>query len=291
MPEDTWHFVDFLVNLDRGTQAMLFTKMGILVGIGERWFAYLTLMAIVSCGVLAWWRDYDLGMTAERFRSLVIGIAITYSLLQFYDTPLPSNGMTFPQTIDEEALQIANEITGQTTQNLMNTLGLTYATLEEPDCGLSGCDVGGLLDYGTITLALLLGEAAAYCVMLFGHVGQGTAILVGPLFIPWLMVPKLAKLFWGWLTVLLTFAIYPIVAAAIFYQMGNALTVSFNYAGSQGTLTQVFSLPVIFAVMITLIYSIFKIPQFAYMLVHGVATSHGGEFVAGFVARALAAAA
>jgi len=282
MPANTWHFLDFLTALDRGSQAMLFANMGLMVQVGLRWFGYLAAMMIVACGIASAWRHYDWGMTADRFRSLAVGIAITYSLLQFYNTPIPSTGLTFPETINETALDFSKAITTQLAENLMSTLELTDASLETP----SLTDVNGLFDYGFLTGILLLAEAAAFGIIVFGHVGQGVALLVGPLFIPWMMIPKLSKIFWGWLTVFLTFAIYPIVAAAVLTMIGNAFTQQFNFAGNQGTLMQVLSLPVVFVICVALIYAIFKIPAMSHGLMSGVGHSDFGEFVAGFVLRA-----
>lgn len=282
MPTNTWHFLDFLTNLDRGTQGMLFANMGFTAQVGLRWLGYLSALMIVSCGLSGVWRHYEWDMMADRFKSLVVGLAIAYSLLQFYNTPIPSSGFTFPQTINETSLQYSQMITTNLAENLMSTLELTNASLETP----SVTDVPGLFDYGFLTGILLLAEAAAFGVMVFGHVGQGVALLVGPLFIPWIIIPKLSKIFWGWLTFFLTFAIYPIVAAAVLTMIGNAFTQQFSFAGHQGTLTQVLSLPVIFVICVSLIYAIIKIPAMAHGLMSGVGHSDFGEFIAGFVYRA-----
>jgi hypothetical protein len=101
-----------------------------------------------------------------------------------------------------------------------------------------------------------------------------------------MMIPKLSKIFWGWLSVFLTFAIYPIVAAAVLTMIGNAFTQQFNFAGNQGTLMQILSLPVVFVICVALIYAIFKIPAMSHGLMSGVGHSDFGEFVAGLVLRA-----
>lgn len=279
----TTHLVDFLVNLDRGTLQMVQTGGGFMQSVGLRWFAYLGAMMVVSCGVTAAWRHYDWGETAERFRSLVVGMAITYSLLQFYATPLPMTGLTFPQTINETGLTYANVITGHTAEQLMGTLEADYAS---QGAAAGNLGIQGWFDYGTVTLILLAAELLAFGVMVFGHVGQGVALVLGPLFIPWMMVPKLSKVFWGWLSMFLTFAIYPMVAASVMFMIGNAFTATLVYNGSSGLITQVLGLPVTLVLCGALAYAILKIPALAHGLMNGVAHSDFGEFVTGFVARA-----
>ena len=93
MPTNNWHFLDFLTALDRGTQGMLYANMGFMAQTGLRWMGYLSAMMIVSCGISGAWRHHDWHVVADRFKSLAIGLAIGYSLLQFYNTPIPSTGL------------------------------------------------------------------------------------------------------------------------------------------------------------------------------------------------------
>ena len=60
--------------------------------------------------------------------------------------------------------------------------------------------------------------------LLFGHdhsdrrlrrVGGGGHRILGPLFIPFLLVDKLSFLFWGWLRAFIGFSFYKVVAAAV----------------------------------------------------------------------------
>ena len=42
-------------------------------------------------------------------------------------------------------------------------------------------------------------EASAFAVIAYGYVAAAVCVLIGPIFIPWFIVPKMDWLFWGWL--------------------------------------------------------------------------------------------
>jgi len=47
--------------------------------------------------------------------------------------------------------------------------------------------------------------------------------MLGPVFIPFFIVPKLEFLFWGWLKSLVQYAFYPVVANAYIFVFGQLL--------------------------------------------------------------------
>jgi type IV secretory pathway VirB6-like protein len=52
-------------------------------------------------------------------------------------------------------------------------------------------------------------------ILAFVFIGLGS--LLGPLFIPWLVVPKLSWLFWNWVQFMLQYSFYRVVASALTY--------------------------------------------------------------------------
>ena len=64
---------------------------------------------------------------------------------------------------------------------------------------------------GVLAIAIALGLAQ----VIWGYFGLALGLLLGPIFIPWLMVPQLSWLFWGWLKTVVMYSFYAAVAAAI----------------------------------------------------------------------------
>ena len=57
--------------------------------------------------------------------------------------------------------------------------------------------------------------------VMWSQIALAMALLLGPVFIPWIVVPQLAWLFWGWLRTVLIYSLYAAVAATIFRIMAE----------------------------------------------------------------------
>ena len=66
---------------------------------------------------------------------------------------------------------------------------------------------------------LVLGLVALFCLtyaqVIWAQVALAIVILLGPVFIPWLLFEPLAFLFWGWFRTLMVYTLYGVVAGAI----------------------------------------------------------------------------
>ena len=70
-----------------------------------------------------------------------------------------------------------------------------------------------------IVLVVLAGVVPAvvlFCSYLWAYVGFMVAIILGPLFIPWMLIPQLDWLFWSWVKSLVKLAVHLMVAATLF---------------------------------------------------------------------------
>ena len=92
--------------------------------------------------------------------------------------------------------------------------------------------LGFLLDLHTfvtlIALALLfivLPAVVGYCSFLWGYVSYILAIILGPLLVPWILIPQLSFLSWGWFRSLVGASIHMLVASVCFAVAVQLLTV------------------------------------------------------------------
>jgi len=74
-----------------------------------------------------------------------------------------------------------------------------------------------------VLVLIVLAQAAIYAVIAFGYIAQAVAVLLGPVFIPFFIVPQMEWMFWGWLKSFLQYSFYPVVANAYLYVFGNFL--------------------------------------------------------------------
>ena len=75
-----------------------------------------------------------------------------------------------------------------------------------------------------LMLGALTTEALALIVVAFGIVATAVCILLGPVFIPFFIVPQLDWLFRGWLKAFIQYSLYQVIAAAVLYIVSQFTT-------------------------------------------------------------------
>ena len=98
--------------------------------------------------------------------------------------------------------------------------------------------------------------------------------MLGPVFIPFFIVPKLEWLFWGWLKSLLQYAFYPVVANAYIFVFGQLLIhfVDSHPPPYDGATLAVLFLPLLF-LLIAFTWGVLLIPS----LVNSLFAGRSGE--------------
>ena len=121
--------------------------------------------------------------------------------------PAPG-GPFFSEAIPRTAFAMA-DLVGTTTQQQMLT------KLDQITNGISGMSsfsflhVRDFVTYLVITLLIALLELAMFIVIGFGYLALGAVLVIGPILIPFMIVPKLDFLFWSWLKALIKYSFYP----------------------------------------------------------------------------------
>jgi hypothetical protein len=259
---------------------LLNTNAGLFVGIGTRMYlAFATLM-------LSWFGlkmalgagEFYAGMQFSRFAGLVLMISFGFGMITYYSSPLPGIGIDFHHLITDQAQYLSTTIS----QNMMDTISSRISafmgTLESPGFTLT---ISTELVYWTIIILLSLAEAIAIIVVAFGMIATAVCVLVGPLFIPFFIVPQLDWLFWGWLKCFIQYAFYQVVAAAVVFIIGNVLTAFMNlYGGRPIPITEQASLVApLFIVIVASVYALIKVP----MLTSHIFSGNAGGSAAGML--------
>ena len=179
------------------------------------------------------------GINMAAVVRLVIGLSIPLGMLQFYTAPLPGAGRSVPELITGMGEWLQLMIVSDSGSAMLEQLALAGSGFREllggggPFGGMGSIgwsmltDLPAVLDAAfdlvvTITLMLLLaiGLVVVFAIgqaqVMWAQLALSIALLLGPVFIPWLLVPQLSFLFWGWLRTVLVYSLYGAVAAAIF---------------------------------------------------------------------------
>ena len=144
-------------------------------------------------------------------------ILVVGSLLTFYTSPLPGAGVGFSHLITDEAKYLSDRLESNSTTAAMVQLNQSLSKVEQPVPGWSRRSAICCSAFWYFFIQFLLGfeKLTLIGVLAVAYVALGVVVLVGPLFIPWLMFPGLEFLAWGWFKAYLQYCFYLVVAAAV----------------------------------------------------------------------------
>jgi len=209
----------------------------------------------------------------DKFASLLITIAFGYAMITYYNQPIPGLGISFYHLIVDQGLDLSNQLNHSLVQEVWDRLNSLYFGMEMPAIAIL-LNVMEVIRYTVVVVALLAAEAAIFAVIAFGYVATAIAVLVGPIFIPFFIVPQMEWLFWGWLKAFVQYAFYPVVANAYLFVFGNLLIhfVDSHPPPYDGATLLLLFFPLVL-LLIAFTYGILKIPS----LVNSLFTGRSGE--------------
>src|SRR5216683_439146 len=140
-------------------------------------------------------------------------ISFGYAMIAYYGSPIPGIGASFSNLITDQAMYLARIISGQSVQNAQQTLNTLWNSLEQPD---AWSIIANLL-YWTMLIFIGLAQFALLFVISFSMIASAVCGLVGPLFVPFFIVPTLEWIFWGWLKAFIQYSFMLVIANAFIF--------------------------------------------------------------------------
>jgi hypothetical protein len=225
------------------------------------WFGLRT--ALSASGEGGGFRPADLA-------GLILTIAFGHAMIVYYDRPLPAFGLSFKDLVVQQSLYLSNRIELASIEELQLRLYEVIYSMEWPYL----LDALSIARYSLIALALILAQTAILGVVSFGYVALAVIVLVGPIFIPFFIVPRLEWLFWGWFRAFLQYAFYQVVAQAFVFVFGNLLIhfLDQHPPPFDGARIAYLFVPLLF-LLLAFVYGMLKVPS----LVNGIFTGRSGE--------------
>lgn len=152
---------------------------------------------------------YDLPGVVQFF----VMFSLASFMLTHYNSPLPGTSSTVASVIPDTAdklTQIMNDIA------LSNTVGKfkkVLDNLEDPPSLI--VNTTAWITWAEVTIMLYTVEAFMFLVNILGYLALGVLTMLGPLTIPFFIVPRLSWIFWSWLSAVIEFAFWRVVSTAI----------------------------------------------------------------------------
>jgi len=206
------------------------------------------------------------GFHFAKFADLLLMISLGLGMLTYYSTPVPGTSYSFSDLITKEGLNLAAKIESDQTQEIATTITNVEQQLGQPPGSFNILED---LTYLLIVVILALMEAVAFSVIAYGYVAAAVCVLIGPIFIPWFIVPKMDWLFWGWLKAFIGFSFYQVIAAAFIYVFAKVLTGMFQTIGTINMSNALTILPALFLTLAVCIYGLYKIPELTSAVLSG----------------------
>ena len=220
----------------------------------------------------------------DNFASLLLTISFGFAMVNYYSAPIPGVGVSFHNLVTNEAQYLSSQIDQAQLQTIIQSVADFESRLDSPTWG----DILGTAIYVIVTILLAAAQAVALVVIAYGFIATAVCVLVGPIFVPFFIVPKMEWLFWGWFRCFIQYAFYQVIAAAVVFIIGNLMVGALRLppAGTLSTVQLIAWFPVLFITFLASIYALLKIPTLTNHIFSGTA---GGSSVALLEAPAAAA--
>ena len=206
------------------------------------------------------------GFNFAKFADLILVIAFGLGMLTYYSSPIPGTGYSFSDLITQEALHLSSTIESNQTQTIADAITKAEEQLGSPPGSFSFHEE---LTFMVVAIALAAMEACAFAVVAYGYVAAAVCVLIGPIFIPFFIVPKLDFLFWGWFKAFVGFSFYQVVASAFIFIFAKVLLGMLAVIGPISISNAYVILPALFVTLMVCIYGLFKIPDLTMAILGG----------------------
>jgi hypothetical protein len=206
------------------------------------------------------------GFHFAKFADLILLISFGLGMLTYYSSPIPGVGYSFSDLITKEALNLSGQIESDQTQQIADAVAKAEDQLGSPPGIFSFHEE---LTFIVIAISLAAMQAVAFAVIAYGYVASAVCVLIGPIFIPFFIVPKLDWLFWGWFKAFIGFSFYQVIASAFIFVFSKVLLALLGVIGPI-TLSNAFTiLPALIITLFTCIYGLIKIPELTASILGG----------------------
>ena len=259
---------NIIAQLGQAITQLLSSNGNLLQSTGLDIFRGLATILIVWFGVKAALSSVQGhgGFHFGKFADLLLMISLGLGMLTYYSTPIPGTSYSFSDLITKEGLNLSTQIESDQTQQIATTINNAEQQLGAPPGSFNILED---LTYLLIAVILAAMEAAAFSVIAYGYVAAAVCVLIGPIFIPWFIVPKMDWLFWGWLKAFIGFSFYQVVASAFIYVFANVLAGMFQTIGNINISNALTILPALLITLFVCIYGVFKIPELTSAILSG----------------------
>jgi hypothetical protein len=274
---------DFLQFIFQAINNLLTQNLGFFDAMGQNLFRMFATILIVWYGVKSALAAAG-GKSPfhfDNFATLLLTISFGFAMVNYYSTPIPGIGTSFHNLVTDEAQFLASRIDQAQLQTVVSRVADFESRIDSPGVA----DFLGTIIYAIVMILLAAAQAIAIVVIAYGFIATAVCVLVGPVFIPFFIVPKLEWLFWGWFKCFIQYAFYQVVASAVVFVIANLILgiLGLQPTGAISTAQLVGLFPVLFITFLAAIYALLKIPALTNHIFSGSAGGSSAGILGGLL--------
>jgi hypothetical protein len=199
-----------IATIQQAITSLLTTYEPEFLRFGLSLFISFATILLVWEGIRMMLNQESLGDHMFDFAKLLLFISFGYALIAFYEAPLPGIGVSFSNLITDQAHQFANILDARSLELTFDHLDELWQRFVQPDAW----SILANLLYWLLLIFVTLAKVVSLAIVAFGLIASAVCALVGPIFVPFFIVPKLDFLFWSWLKAFIQYSFIPVIAFA-----------------------------------------------------------------------------
>jgi len=177
---------------------------------GYSMFVAFATILIAWHGIKMMLARESLGDHMFEFAKLLLFISFGYALIAYYESPIPGVGVSFSNLITDQAHVFANILDARSLELVFDHLDTLWAQFVQPDAW----SILANLLYWLLLIVVTIAKVLSLAIVAFGLIASAVCALLGPIFVPFFIVPKLDWLFWSWFKAFVQYSFMPVVAFA-----------------------------------------------------------------------------
>jgi len=202
--------LNLVPTIQQAISNLLLTYEPTFLQFGSRLFAALATIVIAWQGIRLMFSSEGLNEQMFDVAKVLLFVSFGYALITYYEAPLPGIGVSFSNLITDQTAYFQSVLQARAFDNVYHHLDALSGHFMQPD----PWSILANLVYWTVLLLVALAKALSLAVIAFGLIASAVCALLGPIFVPFFIVPKLDWLFWGWLKAFIQYSFIPVVAIA-----------------------------------------------------------------------------
>jgi hypothetical protein len=202
--------LNLIPTIQQAISQLLLTHEPEFLRFGFGLFMALATIVIAWQGIRMMFAHDGPGEQLFDFAKLLLFVSFGYAFISFYESPIPGIGVSFSNLITDQTHYFASVLEARAFDNIYRHFDALSGRFMQPDAW----SILANLIYWTVMLLVALAKALSLAVIAFGLIASAVCALLGPIFVPFFIVPKLDFLFWGWLKAFIQYSFVPVVAIA-----------------------------------------------------------------------------